>query len=112
MPPRCQPERAVPTDTKCAVCGKPRSPLAVQHEEPYCSTACATRDHGVPVAIFMPDAASELALIGPHKPAPGKDPGQGLLESAQNADETHAELRSLPLASHHEALATTRTSMA
>ena len=31
---------------KCKVCGKPRPAVAIQHLDPYCSTACARKGHG------------------------------------------------------------------
>jgi hypothetical protein len=31
----------------CKVCGKTRPPLAVSHDDPYCSTKCCRADHAL-----------------------------------------------------------------
>ena len=31
---------------KCALCGKPLPPVAILHNDPYCSTVCARKMFG------------------------------------------------------------------
>jgi len=47
-PPRkpAKPDPKVKKDKTCFVCGKPLTPISIQHEDPYCSSTCARKYHG------------------------------------------------------------------
>ncbi len=49
----------------CAVCGRPRPPLAVEADDPYCSARCAKRAHGV---RDPSGAAEDRSATRPGKP--------------------------------------------
>jgi len=45
-PPK-KPDPPVRANGMCAVCGQERPPLAVKHEDPFCSTSCCKSYHRV-----------------------------------------------------------------
>ena len=40
-------EPSVRRDGRCLVCGEERPPVAVSNRDPFCSTACSRKHHGV-----------------------------------------------------------------
>jgi len=59
-PPRtpAKPDPKVPRNRKCVVCGKPLTPISLQHNDPYCSSPCARKYHGNELPTKSPVSTS------------------------------------------------------
>lgn len=47
-PTRVETDPRVKPDDPCVACGKPRLPIAVANEDPFCTTVCCRNWYGVP----------------------------------------------------------------
>jgi hypothetical protein len=41
-----------PTRQRCVACGQPRPHIAIKHADPFCSTDCCKRWHGVQTIVL------------------------------------------------------------